>query len=51
ANLAAAQVSVSALEGSIQRTRYQLGALLGKGPDRGLAIAKPALGGAEEIHL
>lgn len=51
ANLAAAQVSVSALEGNIQRTRYQLGALLGQGPDRGLAIARPAPGGAQEVRL
>jgi NodT family efflux transporter outer membrane factor (OMF) lipoprotein len=51
ANLAAAQVSVSALEGNIQRTRYQLGALLGQGPDRGLAIARPTLGVGDEIHL
>ncbi len=48
---AAAQVTVSALEGNIQRTRYQLGALLGKGPDRGLAIARPTLGVGDEIHL
>lgn len=51
ANLAAAQVAVSALEGSMQRTRYQLAALVGKGPDRGLAIARPALAGLGEVRL
>ncbi|SDD72684.1 efflux transporter, outer membrane factor (OMF) lipoprotein, NodT family [Cupriavidus sp. YR651] len=51
ANLAAAEVSVSALEGNILRTRYQLGALLGQGPDRGLAIARPALGAGDEVRL
>ncbi|MGO4329559.1 efflux transporter outer membrane subunit [Cupriavidus sp. 2TAF22] len=51
ANLATSEVAVSALEGNIQRTRYQLGALLGKGPDRGLAIARPSLGTGEEVRL
>ena len=51
ANLAAAQVSESALEGTIQRTRYQLGALLGQGPDRGLAIARPTLGAGDAVSL
>lgn len=51
ANLAASQVSLDALEGSIARTRYQLGALLGQGPDRGLAIARPALGPGDEIDV
>lgn len=51
ANLAAARVSVSALQGNILRTRYQLGALLGQGPDRGLAIAWPALGNGDDVGL
>ena len=51
ANLAASEVAVAALEGSIQRTRYQLGALLGQGPDRGLAIARPNLGAGDDVRL
>lgn len=51
ANLAASEIALSSLDGSIQRTRYQLGALLGQGPDRGLAIARPALGAGDEIRL
>jgi len=51
ANLAASEVALSALDGSIQVTRYQLGALLGQGPDRGLAIARPALGAGDEVRL
>jgi NodT family efflux transporter outer membrane factor (OMF) lipoprotein len=42
-NIASSQGSISQLDGQITRTRYQLGALLGKGPDRGLAIAKPSM--------
>ncbi|WP_211949239.1 efflux transporter outer membrane subunit [Cupriavidus yeoncheonensis] len=51
ANLAASEVALAALDGSIQRTRYQLGALLGQGPDRGMAIARPALGTGDEVRL
>lgn len=51
ANLAASEVALSALDGSIQRTRYQLGALLGRGPDRGLAISRPALATGDEVRL
>lgn len=51
ANLATSEVAVSALEGSILRTRYQFGALLGQGPDRGLAIARPSLGAGDEVRL
>lgn len=50
-NLASSEAAVSALDGSIQRTRFQLGALLGKGPDRGLAIARPALGAGASVAL
>ena len=31
--------------------RYQLGALLGKGPDRGLAIAQPSLADVGDVAL
>ncbi|TGR36364.1 MarR family transcriptional regulator, partial [bacterium M00.F.Ca.ET.199.01.1.1] len=51
ANLATSRANVSALDGSILTTRYQLAALLGKGPDRGLAIARPALGAGDEVRL
>lgn len=51
ADLATAEAAVSALDGSIRRTRYQLGALLGKGPDRGLAITRPTLGAGAEVRL
>jgi NodT family efflux transporter outer membrane factor (OMF) lipoprotein len=51
ADLGASQVAVAALEGSIQRTRYQLGALLGAGPDRGLALARPTLDTGDEVLL
>ncbi|MEX3901578.1 TolC family protein, partial [Paraburkholderia sp. BR10954] len=40
ANLSTSRARVSALDGSILSTRYQLAALLGKGPDRGLAITR-----------
>ena len=36
--------SVSDLDGQITTVRYQLGALLGDGPDRGLKIGQPSLG-------
>ncbi len=42
-NIATTQTNLSDLEGQITTTRYQLGALLGKGPDRGLQIAQPVL--------
>ncbi|NUA30228.1 efflux transporter outer membrane subunit [Cupriavidus basilensis] len=51
ASLASSEVALSSLDGSIQRTRYQLGALLGQGPDRGLAMARPALGAGDEVRL
>ncbi|KKB63964.1 MarR family transcriptional regulator [Robbsia andropogonis] len=43
ADMATARTQISQLEGAIVVTRYQLAALLGKGPDRGLQIAVPAL--------
>jgi NodT family efflux transporter outer membrane factor (OMF) lipoprotein len=39
----ASQTDVSDLDGKIATTRYQLAALIGKGPDRGLQISPPVL--------
>jgi NodT family efflux transporter outer membrane factor (OMF) lipoprotein len=50
-NVATSQTSLSQLDGQIVVTRYQLGALLGKGPDRGLQIAKPTLGAGNPVSL
>lgn len=49
--LASSRVSEAALDGSILITRYQLAALLGAGPDRGLSILRPAMGIGDEIRL
>jgi len=49
--LASSRVSMAALDGSILATRYQLAALLGAGPDRGLSILRPAMGIGDEIRL
>jgi NodT family efflux transporter outer membrane factor (OMF) lipoprotein len=51
ANLATSRAIVTALDGSILTTRYQLAALIGAGPDRGLAIERPALGIGDEVRL
>jgi NodT family efflux transporter outer membrane factor (OMF) lipoprotein len=51
ANLATARSSLAALDGSIETTRYQLAALMGEGPDRGLTIARPTLGVGDEVRL
>ena len=51
ANLATARSALAALDGSILTTRYQLAALLGEGPDRGLSIARPALGVGDAVRL
>ncbi|MGF6904896.1 efflux transporter outer membrane subunit [Paraburkholderia sp. GAS348] len=51
ANLATARSALAALDGSVLTTRYQLAALMGEGPDRGLAIARPALGVGDEVRL
>ncbi|MGX7002403.1 efflux transporter outer membrane subunit [Caballeronia sp. KNU42] len=51
ANLATARSTLAALDGSILTTRYQLAALMGEGPDRGLTIARPALGAGDEVRL
>lgn len=41
--IASSQTSLAALDGKITDVRFQLAALLGAGPDRGLLIARPAL--------
>ena len=46
-NIATSQSNLTDLDGQITTMRYQLGALLGKGPDRGLQIAKPVLESAD----
>ena len=51
ASLATSRSRVSALDGSILTTRYQLAALMGEGPDRGLAIKRPTLGVGDEVRL
>ena len=47
-NIATTRANLTDLDGQITVVRYQLGALLGKGPDRGLQIVQPVLapGGA-----
>ena len=47
-NIATTRANLTDLDGQITVVRYQLGALLGKGPDRGLQTAQPVLapGGA-----
>jgi NodT family efflux transporter outer membrane factor (OMF) lipoprotein len=42
-NVATSQTNLSDLDGQIESVRYQLAALLGKGPDRGLKIDKPVI--------
>lgn len=42
-NVATSQTNSTELDGQIETVRYQLAALLGKGPDRGLKIAKPVI--------
>ena len=48
---ATSRSSVSDLDGQITTVRYQLGALLGEGPDRGLKIASPSLGAGASVAL
>ncbi|PXW27158.1 efflux transporter outer membrane subunit [Paraburkholderia caballeronis] len=50
-NLATSQANLSQIDGQIQTVRYQLGALLGKGPDRGLQIAQPVLNPVADVTL
>ncbi|WP_118185392.1 efflux transporter outer membrane subunit [Paraburkholderia phosphatilytica] len=51
ANLATSRQNLSALDGQILTTRYQLAALMGEGPDRGLAITRPTLGPGDAVRL
>lgn len=51
ANLATSRANLAALDGRILTTRYQLAALLGEGPDRGLSIERPTLGVGGEVRL
>jgi len=51
ANLATSRANVTKLDGSILTTRYQLAALMGAGPDRGLAIEPPAVGRGDDVRL
>ena len=50
-NIATSQTNLSELDGQITTTRYQLGALLGQGPDRGLKITTPVLNTKTEVTL
>ncbi len=50
-NIATSQANLSQIDGQIESVRYQLGALLGKGPDRGLQIAPPVLNPVASIAL
>lgn len=43
--------AVSELDGQITTVRYELGALLGEGPDRGLRIASPSLDVGKAVRL
>jgi NodT family efflux transporter outer membrane factor (OMF) lipoprotein len=49
--LSASLADLTALDGRILDVRYQLGALLGKGPDRGLSIARPQLSAGDAVRL
>ncbi|MGN6318678.1 efflux transporter outer membrane subunit [Trinickia sp.] len=51
ANLATSRAAVTALDGSILTTRYQLAALVGAGPDRGLSIERPTPSASDEVQL
>lgn len=50
-NIASSQTALSDLDGQITTVRYQLAALLGKGPDAGLTIAQPALSAGGALAL
>ncbi|MGV2292293.1 efflux transporter outer membrane subunit [Trinickia sp. YCB016] len=50
-DIATQRTSVSNLDGQITTVRYELGALLGAGPDRGLKIANPTLGKGDVVAL
>jgi NodT family efflux transporter outer membrane factor (OMF) lipoprotein len=50
-NIATSESNLTDLDGQITVVRYQLGALLGKGPDRGLQIANPMLTTGDKVTL
>lgn len=50
-NIATSQTSLADLDGQITAVRYQLAALLGKGPDRGLQVALPVLSPGAAVAL
>jgi len=50
-NIATSQANLTDLDGQITAVRYQLGALLGKGPDRGLQIAQPTLSRGDAVAV
>jgi NodT family efflux transporter outer membrane factor (OMF) lipoprotein len=50
-NIATTRVNLTDLDGQITVVRYQLGALIGKGPDRGLQIAQPVLASGNAVAL
>jgi len=50
-NIATSQANLSQIDGQIETVRFQLGALLGKGPDRGLQIAQPVLNPPAHVTL
>jgi NodT family efflux transporter outer membrane factor (OMF) lipoprotein len=50
-NVATSQANLAALDGSILATRYQLAALMGAGPDRGLSIERPAMSRGDDVRL
>lgn len=51
ANLATSRASISALDGNILTSRYELAALIGAGPDRGLSIERPTLVIGDQVRL
>lgn len=51
ANVASSRSALSSLDGQILTTRYQLAALVGAGPDRGLSIAPPTMTESDEVVL
>jgi NodT family efflux transporter outer membrane factor (OMF) lipoprotein len=50
-NVATSQTNLAELDGQIETVRYQIAALLGQGPDRGLQIAKPAIDPKADVIL
>ncbi|MBM5584930.1 efflux transporter outer membrane subunit [Burkholderia pseudomallei] len=51
ANLATSRALLKSLDGRILAARYQIAALLGAGPDRGLGIGRPTLGTSNEVRV